>query len=147
MAASSTRTDPYLGYRFRLEITGVQVAGFQSASVPDETVASVNYREGTDGFTRKLSGQTEVGTMSLKRGITDSMDLYNWWQSVSSTGAAGARKSVSIILIDETGAEKTRWNITNAWPTKYTASEFSASGSDVMVETLDLELEQVVRVK
>jgi phage tail-like protein len=147
MAGPGTRTDPYLGFRFRLEIKGIQVAGFQSASVPDETVASVNYREGTDGFTRKLSGQTDVGTMSLKRGITDSMELYNCWKSVSETGAAGARKSVSVILIDETGQEKVRWDVSNAWPTKYSASEFSASGSDVMVETLDLELETVVRVK
>jgi hypothetical protein len=64
--ATATRTDPYLGFKFRLEIQGIQVAGFSHATLPDETVDSVNYREGTDGPTRKLSGQATVGTSQAR---------------------------------------------------------------------------------
>ena len=40
-------------------------------------------------------------------------------KQVIDTGAEGARKDVSIILIDEAGADKARWDIERAWPSKY----------------------------
>ena len=146
MATAGTRNDPYKGFRFRLEIQGLQVAGFSEATLPDQSIESINYREGTDGATRKLSGQLSVGTLSLQRGLTDSMDLYNWFSSVSSLGAdVGGRKSVSVILVDESGQDKVRWNMTNTWPTKYSTTDFSASASEAMIETLELEVETITR--
>lgn len=148
MATAGARNDPYKGFRFRLEIQGLQIAGFSEATLPDTTIESTTYREGTDSFSRKLSGQQSVGTLSLKRGVTDSMDLYNWFSSVASLGAdVGGRKSVSIILVDESGNDKVRWNMTNTWPTKYSTTDFSASSSEAMIETLELEVETVTRVK
>ena len=47
------------------------------------------------------------------------MDLYNWRKQVIDTGAEGARKNMAIILIDEAGKDKARWNIVQAWPIKY----------------------------
>jgi phage tail-like protein len=60
---------------------------------------------------------------------------------------SGVRRNVSVMLADEAGAEKVRWNINNAWPTKFASTGFNASGSDVMVETLDLTFEGIERVK
>lgn len=148
MATTGTRNDPYKGFRFRLEIQGLQVAGFSEATLPDQTVESTTYREGTDIAFRKLSGLTRVTTLTLKRGLTDSMDLYDWYSAVSQLGAAvGGRKNVSIILIDDAAQEKVRWNMGNAWPTKYSTTGFNASSSEAMIETLELEIETIVRVK
>lgn len=143
---NSTRTDPYKGYRFRLEIQGLQVAGFSQVTLPDDSVDSTTYREGTDIAFRKLSGLNHVTTLSLKRGVTDSMELYEWYTAVKGKGAGGNRKSISVILVDDTAQDKARWNISNAWPSKYTVSGFDASSSDVMIEELDVELETIVRV-
>lgn len=148
MATTGTRNDPYKGFRFRLEIQALQVAGFSEVTLPEQTVESTSYREGTDAVFRKLSGLTRVTTLTLKRGITDSMELYDWYSAVSELGAeAGGRKNVSIILIDDAANEKVRWNIGNAWPTKYSSTGFNAAGSEVMIETLELELETISRVK
>ncbi len=148
MATTGTRNDPYKGFRFRLEIQGLQVAGFSEATLPDQTVESTQYREGTDSAFRKLSGLTRVTTLTLRRGITDSMELYDWYSAVSALGAqAGGRKNISIILIDDAAQEKVRWNMANAWPTKYSTSAFNASSSEAMIETLELELETIARVK
>ncbi len=148
MATAGARNDPYKGFRFRLEIQSLQIAGFSEATLPDMSIESTTYREGTDSFTRKLSGHMTVGTLSLKRGLTDSMDLYNWFSSVSQLGAdVGGRKNISVILVDESGADKVRWNMTNTWPTKYSTTDFSASSSEAMIETLELEVETVSRVK
>lgn len=142
------RTDPYRNYRFRVVIDGIQIASFSDASVPDISVDTVGYREGTDApYERKLSGLVKYGNISLKKGLTDSLDLYNWHQQVVQKGAAGARKNLSLILIDEAGDDKAQWDVVEAWPIKYDPSDFSAKGNDVMVETLELVHEGITRVK
>ena len=142
------RNDPYRNFRFKVEIDGIQTASFAEATIPDSTTESVDYREGTDlPHQRKLSGLTEYASITLKKGITDSMDLYNWKKQVEDTGAINARKSISLILVDEEGNDKAQWNILEAWPTKYDPSDFSAKANDVVIETLEIVHEGVTRTK
>jgi len=142
------RKDPYRNFKFRVEIEGIQVAGFADATIPDSTTKSVDYREGTDlPHQRKLSGLTEYASITLKKGITDSMDLYYWKKQVEDAGAIKARKSISLILVDEEGNDKAQWNILEAWPTKYDPSDFSAKANDVVIETLEIVHEGVTRTK
>lgn len=141
------RIDPYRNFRFRVELDGIQIAGFSEATIPDSTTDPIDYREGTDPtHQKKLSGLTKYGNITLKRGLTDSMDLYNWKKQVEQLGAKGARKNISLILIDEEGKLKARWNIVEAWPTKYDPSDFSAKGAEVVIESLEIVHEGVTRV-
>jgi phage tail-like protein len=142
------RTDPYRNFRFRVEIDGIQTAAFAEATIPDSTTDPVEYREGTDATTpRKLSAMTKYGNISLKKGLTDSLELYEWKKKVEQKGASGARKNISLILVDEEGNDKARWDVVEAWPTKYDASDFNAKGNEVVIETLDVVHEGVTRVK
>jgi phage tail-like protein len=143
-------TDPYRGFRFRVEIGGIQIAAFSEASVPDITIETVDYREGTDpSYKRALSGLTTYGKLSLKKGLTDSMDLYAWHQMAAEkgSGAKGVQKNISLILLDASGADKVRWNIINAWPSKYESSGMNASSSDVVLETFELSMDYMNRSK
>lgn len=146
--ATNKRNDPYRNFRFKVEIDGINVASFSDATVPDSTTDSVDYREGTDlPYQRKLSGLTKYGNLTLKKGLTDSMDLYNWRKQVEDTGASEARKSISLVLIDEEGNPSSSWTIVEAWPTKYSSSGFEAKGNAVMIETFELALEKIIRTK
>ncbi|MFA6284741.1 MAG: phage tail protein [Desulfurivibrionaceae bacterium] len=141
------RTDPYRNFRFKVELDGIETAAFSEATVPDSSTDAVDYREGTDPtHQRKLSGLTKYGNITLKKGITDNLDLYDWRKSVEQTGAKGARKNMSLILIDEEGNDKARWNVVEAWPTKYDPSDFSAKGNEVLIETLEIVHEGITRV-
>jgi phage tail-like protein len=75
------------------------------------------------------------------------MELYEWRKSVEDTGAIKARKNISLVLIDEEGNDKARWDIMEAWPTKYDPSDFSAKANEVVIETLELVHEGVKRTK
>jgi phage tail-like protein len=142
------RIDPYRNFRFRVEIKGIQEAAFAEATIPDTTTDSIDYREGTDPTRqRKLSGLTKYGNITLKKGITDSMALYEWRKKVEDTGAAAARRPISLILVDEEGNDKVRWEVVEAWPTKYDPSDFSAKGNEVVVEVLEIVHEGITRVK
>src|SRR5689334_15811236 len=110
--ATGQRNDPYRNFRFRVVIDGIQTAAFAEATIPDTSTEAVDYREGTDTpHARKLSGLTKFGNITLKRGLTDSMELYNWRKAVEDKGALKNRKSLSLILVDEEGKDKAQWDI------------------------------------
>ena len=46
---------------------------------------------------------------------------------------------------DEEGKDKARFEITEAWPSKYDPMDLNAKGNDVSIETLELVNEGVVR--
>ncbi len=141
------RVDPYRNFRYRVEIDGIQEAGFNECTFGDTSVEPVEYREGTDPtHPRKLSGQTKYGDVTLKWGLTDDMRLYDWFIRVVEKGALNNRKDVSITLIDEEGSNKARWNLEKCWPKKYDPTDFNAKGNDVAIETLEICTESYRRV-
>ena len=96
------RKDPYRTFRFLLEIDGIVQAGFSEVTIPDASSEPVEYREGSEPPTvRKLPGLNKYGNVTLKWGITDSMELYEkWWKPVEEGKMGDARKNVAIILMD-----------------------------------------------
>lgn len=142
------RIDPYRSFRYRIEIDGITQAGFSEVAFTDTSTEPVEYREGTDPtHPRKLSGQTKYGNVTLKWGITDSMDLWKWYNTVVENGALSNRKNISITLVDEEGKDKSRWELTMAWPTKYDPTDFNAKNNDVAIESLEIVTESYKRVK
>lgn len=138
------RNDPYKNYNFLVEIDGITRAGFRECSGLDGSSDPIEYREGSDKLTtRKLPGPIKYTNISLKRGITDDADLYQWWKTVEDGKVE--RKNLSIILLDDTGSEKLRWNISDGWPTKWTGPSFNATAREVAIESLDIVHEGVTR--
>jgi phage tail-like protein len=142
------RVDPYRNFRFRVEIQGITQAGFNECTFGDTSVEVVEYREGPDPtHPRKLSGQTKYGDVTLKWGITDNTDLYDWFIRVVEKGALNNRANLSIILVDEEGSNKSRWDLVECWPKKFDPTDFNAKGNDVAIETLEICTESYRRVK
>jgi len=110
------RTDPFRGYNFKIEIDGIARNGFRECSGLDATSDPIDYREGTDkAFTaRKLPGLVKYSNITLKWGITDDASLWDWRKTVIEGKAK--RVSGSIMLMNESGEEKLRWNFVDAWP-------------------------------
>jgi len=139
---TGTRTDPYRGYNFLVEIDGITQAGFQEVSGLDASTDPIDYREGNDpNHVRKLPGLNKYTAITLKRGITDSDELWKWYQTVAAGKAE--RKNGSIVLLDDTGQERLRWNFANAWPSKWGGPSFNSTGNAIAVETLEITHEEV----
>jgi phage tail-like protein len=143
--ATGQRVDPYRNFSFLVEIDGITQAGFSDCSGFGASTDPVEYREGGETKTvRKLPGLTKYTNITLKWGLTDSRELYDWYRDV--VNGKIERKSGSIILLDLEGNEKVRWNFFEAWPTKWDGPDFTAKGNDVSIETLELAHERVERV-
>ena len=142
------RKDPLRNFRFRLEIDGIQQAGFSEVTVADTTTDAIDYRHGDEPpHFRKLSGLTKFANVTLKWGTTDSMELYNWHAKVIELGSAGdgVRKKVTVVVLDEAGKDAARFVISDAWPVKYTPGALTGKGNDVMIETLEFANEGIER--
>lgn len=134
--------DPYKNFRFLLEIHEIVQAGFTECTGFGSEVETVEYREGGDSTTvRKLPGKTTYPNISLKWGKTDSRELYDW--HLSAIEGKIQRKNGSIILQDDEGTEKGRWNFFEAWPTKYEGPALNATGKEVAIETITVTCERL----
>jgi len=140
---SAQRTDPYRNYNFKVEIPDIQSAGFSICVIPDSSVDVIEYREGGDDVTgvRKLPGRVRYSNLVLKRGLTNSQDLWNWYKNVA-TGVTDKRQ-VTVTLLDDTRNPVMKWIFYNAWPTKYETSPLQGKGNDVVIESLEIAHERM----
>ncbi|MGZ4846250.1 MAG: phage tail protein [Halobacteriota archaeon] len=140
------RKDPYRNFRFLLEIGGIIQAGFSEVTMTDTTSDPIEYREGNEVPTvRKLPGLVKYGNLTLKWGITDSsIELFKWHQLAMD--GKDARRNIAVILTDEAGTPVSRWEFSEAWPTKYNPPDFNAKGNEVAIESIEITHEKAVRV-
>ena len=135
--ATGNKQDPYRGFRFRIEIDGITVGQFSEISGLQAETETEPYEEGgVNDFVHQLPKRTKYPHLTLKRGITDLDELWKWYQDVVSGKVK--RKNGSVVLIDETGAEKWRWNFVQAYPVKWQGPDFRADNNAVAFETVEL---------
>ena len=137
------RVDPYKNFRFLVEIEGITQAGFSECSGFGSEVEVIEYREGGDKETaaRKLPGRARYRDITLKWGVTDSHELYDWHRAVLQGQIQ--RKSGAIILLDDSGNSNVRWVFREAWPSKWEGPDLCAKGNDVAIETLVITCERI----
>ena len=137
-------TDPFASFNFKLEIEGITVAGFSEVTGLNQESNVIDYREGQEPITpRKLPGLNKFGNITLKRGISPDLSVYNWRKTV--TDGDIERRNASIVLHNEKHEEVVRWNLVNAWPSKYVGPDLKANANEVAIETVELTHEGVER--
>ena len=138
--------DPFQGFNFRVEIDGIQYAGFREVAGIDFDQTPAEYRDGTDPLhVRKLPALNKYSNITLKRGISDDKNIWDWRKKC--IDGKVERKNGSIILCDNAGEEKVRWEFHEGWPTKLTITGFNATSNDVAIEELTIAHEWVERTK
>ena len=104
------RRDPYRNFRFRVEIDGLAAAGFSEVSIGETVTDVIDYREGNEPtHVRKLPGLQKFGNVTLKRGMTASMDLYSWHKQILDGDIGAARRNVAVTVLDQSGADAARF--------------------------------------
>ncbi len=131
------RNDPYPSFRFRVEIESISVASFSEVSGLQIEMETEFYREGgVNGFVHTFPKGIKYQPLVLKRGITDSNDLWNWYKCVMD--GIISRKGVTVVLMDSLGKDKKRWTFWGAYPIKWTGPELKASSSAIAFESIEM---------
>jgi phage tail-like protein len=145
MAQTGARVDPFRSFNFLVEIDNITQANFIECSGLEATTEVIETREGGNNTTVvKLPGKTTYSDITLKWGMTTSMELWTWRNDVIQ--GTVTRRNGSIVLYDLANkTEVARWNFFNAWPSKWDGPALNAKGTDIAIETLVLAHEGIVR--
>ena len=131
--------DPFLAFRFRVEIDGIQVSGFNEVTGLSVETDVQKFREG--GFNlheRQLAGPSKYSSnLVLKKGLASAEDLWSWYRDVMQ--ARITRRQVAIVLMKAGGKdEKRRWVFQQACPVKWTGPQFNAGQAEIAFESIEL---------
>ena len=138
-------TDPYRSYNFKLEINGAAEGHFTECSGLNVKVESIPYREaGTNQIVRKLPGPVDYASVTLRYGVTESRELWDWL--MTAVNGKVERKNVSIILLDSEGTnEVMRWNLSNAWPSEWQGAGLNTTDRAIAIDSLTLVFDSLER--
>lgn len=115
---------------------------FQEVSGLDTEAQPIEYRHGdSPGFsTIMMPGLIKTGNVSMKKGVFKSDNkFWDWYAQIKMNTIK--RIPVTISLLDEGGAPTMVWKLTNAWPTKISATDMKSDGNEVAIETLEVSHE------
>jgi len=142
------RVTPYGAFNFLVNVNGPRgpeepLGGFSDVSGIGTEITIAEYRNGNEreNRVRKVPGVHKVSDVTLKRGIVNSADLWEWIDDVRRNGPV-AQRDVVITLRDEAGRDVEFWTLRGVVPMKYTGPTLAAKGGgDVAMEELVLSAE------
>ena len=140
----ANRTTPYGAFNFVVNFDGGEIfGGFSDVSGIGTEMKISEYRNGNDkeNHVRKVGGIHKVSDVTLKRGIVNSLALFQWVKAARTQGP-DAQRSINILLLDEAQRPVQSWILRGVLPMKYTGATLAAKGGgDVAMEELVLSSE------
>jgi phage tail-like protein len=131
------RLDPYLNYRFLVEIEGLVVGGFTEVSGLQSELAFQDYEEGGQNqFIHRLPGRLKYPNLVLKHGLTDLESLWSWHRDIADGKLK--RHNGSIILLNTNFIECWCWSFIGGYPIKWTGPQLNAGSVQVAFESIEI---------
>jgi phage tail-like protein len=95
----------------------------------------------------KIPGNVKTNNITLRRGLTKSPTLWQWFDSVQAGNWGKQRRNGSISIYDQAGIVQARFTFYRAWPTSYVLTDFNAGSNEIEIEEMELAVEAFVRDK
>ena len=156
--AVSQQDELLVSCRFYFEADGVtdkqilEVSGLSAenpAAGGDKVLGS-----GKNAVNMRQAAPTRVKftPVTVKVVATTNKDLYKWYEDCNKNAGGKSdwtsnRKAASVSVYDQAGDMKARWELVNAYPTKYEGPKLEAGSNDVANETITLVHEGISRVQ
>ncbi len=149
--ANETVIYPFTAFNFavEIEVDGVSPkvcnASFAECDGLDMTMEVKTIREGgNNGRQIRLTGPVSYGQLTLKRGMTETFDLWDWFSAMLKPGNAGLRADAEVVVFAPDGhTERARFALKRCVPVKLKAPTLNAKDGIVAVEELQLAYESL----
>ena len=129
---------------FVFEVDGLVIGQFMEVGGLEVEVTVESIEEGGEnGFVHRLPGRMSWPNITLKRGVTQSDNLFGWLNKSSGeqftqAGNKLTRSTAAITLLGAGGKRLRAWNFVEAFPVKWKGPDFSAASTDSATETLEI---------
>jgi phage tail-like protein len=125
----------------------LECKGFKATQ---QVVEACEVTQGGKVIRTKIPGNIKYGNLTLRRGMTDSMALWNWFDDVQNKQWGEQRlegNNFYVSIFNQSGVETARYEFENAWPTSYKIDPLRAKSTDFEIEELEIAFEQFRRIK
>jgi len=140
---------PFTAFNFAVEIfvdgVAMQVcdAAFSECDGLEMTMDVKTIREGgNNGKEIRLTGPLKYGQVTMKRGMTSTFDLWDWFNLMLTNQALRADAEVVIFAADGT-TERARFVLSRCIPVKLKSPPLNAKDGAVAIEELQLAYESL----
>jgi phage tail-like protein len=135
---------PLPSSNFIVEIDGIASSSYISVDGVHGRSEVIEYRDGTDpSRVRLLQGNTRYGPITLRRGLSDNTELWDWFRAYLDSPVE--TKSMSIVIMDHGHSEMARYNAHDCWPSEYYIEELESNPSNVAIEVIVIQTELIER--
>ncbi len=134
---------PIPKFHFQVMWGGDEIA-FQEVSGLDTESQPIEYRHGNskEFAPIKMPGLKKYSNITMKKGVFKSDNrFWDWYSQIKMNTIE--RKPVTISLLDEEGNPTMVWKLTNAWPTKITATDMKSDSNEVAIESIEVAHEKL----
>ena len=134
---------PPVGFHFKVEFQDLDKEAvdirFQSVVGLSVDMQTESIKEGGEHrFEHVLPIRTKYGKLVMKRGLAKNSKLIQWCSEAFQTLVIYP-KDVLVYLLNDQHEPLVTWNVVQAWPKKWSVSDFNAEKGDLVIETLELE--------
>jgi phage tail-like protein len=133
---------PYLvGFYFELSFPGEDAAFQEVSGISKELNVEEVVCGGENRFKYRLPTIATSQNLVLKRAIVPvGSQLITWCSNCIDQGLAVSIKTndVMLSLLDADGNVLMQWTFYNAYPVKYSVSDFKSQDSELVIETIEL---------
>lgn len=139
-------TSPWAG-QFVFSVDDLEIGHFMEVSGLSVSVDEAKIEEGGQNeFVHRLPGRMTWPNLVLKRGVTSSDALFQWFRLTSGEGFTGRQNQLTrhtghLSLYGDVNGTYRRireWSFYGAFPVKWSGPTLSASSRDVATETLEI---------
>lgn len=140
---------PFVAFSFSIEITPSDSsdvlcdASFSECDGLELGMDVKTIREGGNNYSQvRLSGPATLGTLTLKRGMTSSFDLWQWMSDA--LGDPSLRYDASVVIMDPSdGSTLAHFRASRCLPQKLKAPPLNAKDGMVAIEELQVAYESL----
>jgi phage tail-like protein len=126
-------------------ILSLAVGGFAECSGLELSMQPEEYKEGgNNGGVLKFASRVTWTILTLKRGVTDKADLWDW--HFEFVEGHGRRRDGVIVLLDAARNPAQVWHFRRGLPVKYTGPSFNATQNNVAIEAIEIAHEGIHQV-
>jgi phage tail-like protein len=131
---------PPVGFHFKVEVLGVSPNDLDTrfaevSGLSVETALEDVPEGGENRFIQKYPTQTRYTELILKRGLLTNSSITDWIKR-SLDEMDIQPKNVDIKLLNNAHEPLITWHLVNAYPTKWSVSDFNATNNAIVVESL-----------
>lgn len=131
----------------------LECQGFKRTQNAIEICEVTSQSWGASGQSKGLPVRTKIpsnvnnGNLTLRRGMTNSLDFWKWFEDVQNGQWAKKRKLAALSIYNQNNQEIARFELAGAWPISYKIADVNARSTEIEIEELEIAFEEFKRVK